>query len=101
MSKGIVALNKEIRKKEFESTELGQAQKKLKRFYGDKANMERMTEEDAKWVHEHRSDAQFRQDALEHSHNKELEELNDKYAKLMDGVLLDAVTKEIDYVTNL
>ena len=50
MSKGIVALNKEIRKKEFEATPLGQAQKKLKRFYADNANMERMTEEAAEWA---------------------------------------------------
>lgn len=101
MSKGIVALNKEIRKKEFEATPLGQAQKKLEQFYGDVKNMEGFTPEAATWVSEHRDTARFRQDALEHAHNKELDELNDKYAKLMDETLLDAVTKELDYVTNL
>lgn len=101
MSKGIVALNREIRKKAFEETPLGQAQKKLKQFYGDEKNMERFNDESGKWVHDHRSDAQFRQEALEHAHNRELDELNDKYAKLMDDVLLDAVTKELNYVTNL
>jgi pyrimidine operon attenuation protein/uracil phosphoribosyltransferase len=101
MGKGIVALNREIRKKEFEATELGKAQKKLKQFYGDYRNKELLTEEDAKWVTEHRNDAQFKQEALEHSHNKELDELNDKYAKLVDDVLLDAVTKELNYINNL
>lgn len=101
MSKGIVALNKQIRKKEFEATPLGQAQKKLKQFYGDAKNAELFNEESAKWVAEHRDTALFRQEALEHAHNKELDELNDKYAKLMDETLLESVTKELDYVTNL
>lgn len=99
--KGALALNREIRKKEFEATELGKAQKKLKQFYGDNRNMKLVKEENAKWITEHRSDAQFKQEALEHAHNKELDELNDKYAKLMDDVLLDAVTKELNYIKDL
>lgn len=101
MGKGIATLNREIRKREFEKTPLGQAQKKLKQFYGDPDNEKRFDEESSKWVVEHRDTAQFRQEALEHAHNKELDELNDKYAKLMDETLLDAVTTELNYVTNL
>lgn len=101
MSKGIVAMNREIRKKEFEETPLGATQKKLKQFYGDRKNMDLFTEESSKWVAQHRDDAHFRQEALEHAHNKELDDLNDKYAKLMDDLLTDAVKKELDYVTNL
>lgn len=101
MGKGIVALNREIRKKEFEATPLGTAQKKLKQFYGDYRNSSKFSDDDGKWVMEHRKDAEFRKEALEHAHNKELDELNDKYTKLMDDVLLEAVNKELDYVTKL
>lgn len=101
MGKGIVALNKEIRKKEFEATPLGQAQKKLKQFYGDQKNADKFNEESAKWVAEHRDTSRFRQEALEHAFNKESDELNDKYTKLMDDVLLDAVTKELEYIEKL
>ncbi len=101
MGKGIATLNREIRKREFEETPLGQAQKKLKQFYGDADNEGRFDEESSKWVVEHRDTTQFRQEALEDSHKKALEELNDKYAKMMDELLVDAVTTELNYVTNL
>lgn len=101
MGKGIVALNKEIRKKDFEATPLGQAQKKLKKFYAYEKNKELFTEEDTKWVAEHRDTTRFRQEALEHAFNKESDELNEKYKKLMDDVLLEAVTKELDYINKL
>lgn len=99
--KGVVALNREIRKKEFEATELGKAQKKLKQFYGDYKNKELLKEKDGIWIAEHRKDVEFKKEALEHSHNKELDELNDKYAKLMDDLLLDAVTKELNYINEV
>lgn len=90
MAKTALALNKEIRKKEFLNTPLGRVQLALKRFYGDPKNQEKFGPESAQWVNEHRTQSVLNQEALEK-----------RYAEEMDTLLAEQIQIELDYLNNL
>ena len=107
MGKGIVALNREVKKKEHRASPLGQLEKELWKFYDNRDNRHYFEAEEGKlnphtrWVDIHRATTRSKQTDLEIEFEKERDALVDKYAKLTDDLLKDAMQTELDYLTKL
>lgn len=90
MSKGIAALHKEIRKKEFETTELGKVQLELKQVLAKMREKSDLPLEVQEWIDNHRTNAVLRQTALE-----------ERYAEEMDALLCEEMKAELEYLKTL
>jgi hypothetical protein len=107
MSKGIVALTNEIAKKEHRASPLGQLEQELWKFYDNRANRHYFESEEGqlnphmRWVDIHRATTRSKQTNLEREFEKESDALVDKYAKLTDDLLIEAMQTELDYLTKL
>lgn len=107
MGKGIVALNREINKKEHRASPLGQLERELWKFYDNQANRHYFEAEEGKlnphtrWIDVHRATTRSKQTNMEREFEKERDALVDKYAKLTDDLLINAMRTELDYLTKL
>ena len=107
MSKGIAALNKEIRKKEHRASPLGQIEKKLYKFYGNPDNRVYFEAEEGtlnphtRWVDIHRATTISKQKDLEIEFEDKVKAMELEYADRTDQLLREAMEQEYDYLLAL
>jgi hypothetical protein len=110
MGKSIVTMNKEIRKKAHEETNLGKIEKQLQKFYNDIQNQRYFENEDGevekmnpniRWIDVHRATTRSKQTDIENEFADKMEALRDEYAQKTDNLLCEQMQKELDYLNNL
>lgn len=107
MSKSILSLSKDIQKREHRDSPLGLMERELWKFYDNSDNRKYFEAEEgqlnpnARWVDIHRATTRSKQTDLEDAFTKEFDALQDKYRVLTNDLLLEAMTKERDYLLAL
>lgn len=94
MTKSILTINKEIEKKAYLETPLGKVEKALRKFYDDlKLKNSKLPEDVAKQVYDIR-------DANEQAIKDYMDRSNKEHRESIDNFLLQAMSKELELVTN-